>query len=223
MIEQEQSSNRGQKIVDLLVNNRHILPIMPQIYSILIHLHKNSDSFVHQILLQFSDSFEHKKSEKSDYGTSESYQSFLWQIWEILCLGTLRSTLLPPMKEILCLGTFCSTLLPPIRAILCSGTLHSTLLPPMQMTNESGKHMWRRGWDLCGHAMHLLAGPRIFHQKLGLHQNAACENDVNVWCRRVTEARQTAFGCATNVWQIAELYPSTVGTSKRIRIQYTYM
>ncbi len=48
--------------------------------------------------------------------------------------------------------------------------------------------------------------------KLRLHQNVACENDANVRCRRVTEARQTAFGCVTNVRQTAECYPSTVGT-----------
>ncbi len=41
--------------------------------------------------------------------------------------------------------------------------------------------------------------------KLGLHPereqnaNAAFENDVNVRCRCVTEARQTAFGCVTNI------------------------
>ncbi len=42
-------------------------------------------------------------------------------------------------------------------------------------------------------------------------------------CRRVTKARQTAFGCATNVWQTAERYPLTVGTSKGIHIQYIYV
>ncbi len=53
--------------------------------------------------------------------------------------------------------------------------------------------------------------------------NAAFENDANVWCWCVTEARQTAFGCATNVRQTAECYSSTVGTSKGIRIQYLYV
>ncbi len=43
-----------------------------------------------------------------------------------------------------------------------------------------------------------------------LHRNtdAACENDANVRCRRIPEARQTAFGCATNIWGTAEWYPS---------------
>ncbi len=54
--------------------------------------------------------------------------------------------------------------------------------------------------------------------------NAAFKNDANVWCRHVTEVRQTAFGCATNVQQTAEwCYSSTVGTSKGIRIQYVYV
>ncbi len=53
--------------------------------------------------------------------------------------------------------------------------------------------------------------------------NAACENDANVRCRRIPEARQTAFGCAMNVRQTAECYPSTVGTSKKIRVQYVYV
>ncbi len=44
--------------------------------------------------------------------------------------------------------------------------------------------------------------------------NAAFENDVNVRCRHVTEVRQTAFGCATNVWRTVECYQSTVGKSK---------
>ncbi len=52
--------------------------------------------------------------------------------------------------------------------------------------------------------------------------NAACENKVIVWCRCVTEARQAVFGCATNVWQTAKHYLSTVGTSKGICIQYVY-
>ncbi len=34
--------------------------------------------------------------------------------------------------------------------------------------------------------------------------NAACENEAIVQRRRVTEARQTAFGCAKNVPQTAE-------------------
>ncbi len=42
--------------------------------------------------------------------------------------------------------------------------------------------------------------------------NAAFENNANVRYRRVTEVRQTEFG-----------YPSTVGTSKGIRIQYVYV
>ncbi len=53
--------------------------------------------------------------------------------------------------------------------------------------------------------------------------NAAFENDANVRCRRISEARQTAFGCVTNVRRTAECYPSTVGTSKGIRIQYVYV
>ncbi len=52
---------------------------------------------------------------------------------------------------------------------------------------------------------------------------AAFENLVNVRCRRVTEARQTAFGCATNIWQTDKCYPSTVGTSKGIHMQYVYV
>ncbi len=35
--------------------------------------------------------------------------------------------------------------------------------------------------------------------------------------------RQTTFGCATNVRWTAECYPSTVGTSKGIHIQYVYV
>ncbi len=54
-------------------------------------------------------------------------------------------------------------------------------------------------------------------------QNAACENDANVRCRRVPEARQTAFGYVTNVRRTAECYPSTVGTLKGIRVQYVYV
>ncbi len=50
--------------------------------------------------------------------------------------------------------------------------------------------------------------------------NAACENDANVRCRRIPEARQTAFGCAINVRRTAECYPLNVGTSKEIRIRY---
>ncbi len=53
--------------------------------------------------------------------------------------------------------------------------------------------------------------------------NAAFENNANVRCRRIPEARQTAFGCVTNVRQTAECYPSTVGTSKGIRVQYVYV
>ncbi len=52
--------------------------------------------------------------------------------------------------------------------------------------------------------------------------NAACENDANIRCRHIPEARQTAFGCVTNVWRTAKCYPSTVSTSKGIRIQYVY-
>ncbi len=48
--------------------------------------------------------------------------------------------------------------------------------------------------------------------------NAACENDANVRCRRIPEAKQTAFGCAMNVRRTAECYPPNVGTSKAIRI-----
>ncbi len=61
--------------------------------------------------------------------------------------------------------------------------------------------------------------------KPGLHlnMNAACENEAIVQCRCVTEARQTAFGCATNVPQTAKCYPLTVGTSKGICIQYIYV
>ncbi len=64
-----------------------------------------------------------------------------------------------------------------------------------------------------------------FTLKLRLHRNAnaACENDANVQCRRVTEARQTAFGCVTNVRRTAECYPSTVGTSNGIRVQYVHV
>ncbi len=53
--------------------------------------------------------------------------------------------------------------------------------------------------------------------------NAACENEAIVQGKRVTEARQTAFGCATNVRQTVECYPSTISTSKEIRIQYIYV
>ncbi len=49
------------------------------------------------------------------------------------------------------------------------------------------------------------------------------EKDANVRCRHVTKARQTAFGCVTNVWRTVECYPSTVGTSKGIRVQYVYV
>ncbi len=61
--------------------------------------------------------------------------------------------------------------------------------------------------------------------KPGLHLNAnvVCENEAIVQCRCVTEARQTAFSYVTNVRQTAKCYPSTVGTSKRIRIQYIYV
>ncbi len=61
--------------------------------------------------------------------------------------------------------------------------------------------------------------------KPGLHQNTivAFENDANIRCKRVTEARQTAFGCATNVRRTAECYPLTVSTSKGIRVQYVYV
>ncbi len=38
------------------------------------------------------------------------------------------------------------------------------------------------------------------------YTNEACENEVNVWCRRVTEVSQTAFRCATNIRRIAEWY-----------------
>ncbi len=61
--------------------------------------------------------------------------------------------------------------------------------------------------------------------KLSLHlnTNAARENKAVIQCRCVTEARQTAFGCARKVQRIDECYPSTIGTSKRIRIQYAYV
>ncbi len=64
-----------------------------------------------------------------------------------------------------------------------------------------------------------------FALKVGLHLNVnvACKNEAIVWYRRVTEVRQTAFGCVTNVWQTVEHYPSTVGTSKGICIQYIYV
>ncbi len=51
----------------------------------------------------------------------------------------------------------------------------------------------------------------------------ACENEAIVYCRPVSEARQTAFGCATNIWQTAKHYPLTISTSKGIRIQYVYV
>ncbi len=50
-----------------------------------------------------------------------------------------------------------------------------------------------------------------------------CENDVNVRCRRISEARRTAFGCVTNIRQTAKCYLSTIGTSKGIRVQYIYV
>ncbi len=53
--------------------------------------------------------------------------------------------------------------------------------------------------------------------------NAACENEAIVECRCVTESKQTAFDCATNIRQTAEQYPSTVCTSKGICIQYIYV
>ncbi len=53
--------------------------------------------------------------------------------------------------------------------------------------------------------------------------NAACENDANVRCRRIPEARQTAFGCVTNVRRTAKYYPPTAGTSKGICVQYVYV
>ncbi len=61
--------------------------------------------------------------------------------------------------------------------------------------------------------------------KADLHRNAnaAFQNDANFQCRRVTEVRQTAFGCATNIRQIAECYPPTVGTAKGICIQCVYV
>ncbi len=61
--------------------------------------------------------------------------------------------------------------------------------------------------------------------KPGLHRdaNATFENDVNVRFRCVTKVRQTAFECAINIGQTAECYPSTVGTSKGICIQYVYV
>ncbi len=42
-------------------------------------------------------------------------------------------------------------------------------------------------------------------------------------CRCVTEASQTAFGCAPNIRRTAKLYPPTVGTSKGIHIQHIYV
>ncbi len=68
-----------------------------------------------------------------------------------------------------------------------------------------------------------------FHHKAAFtsereqNANAACENDVNVRCRRIPEVRQIAFGCVTNVRQTAECCPSTVGTSKGICLQYIYV
>ncbi len=53
--------------------------------------------------------------------------------------------------------------------------------------------------------------------------NAACENEAIVYCRRVAEMRQTAFGCGVNVWRTVKHYPLNVATSKGIRIHYVYV
>ncbi len=49
----------------------------------------------------------------------------------------------------------------------------------------------------------------------------ARENEAIFQCRHVTEARQTACDCVTNV--LTECYLSTVDTSKRICIQYVHV
>ncbi len=54
-------------------------------------------------------------------------------------------------------------------------------------------------------------------------QIATSENDAHVRCRRIPQERQTAFSCVTNIRQTAKYYPSTVGTSKGIRVQYVYV
>ncbi len=51
----------------------------------------------------------------------------------------------------------------------------------------------------------------------------ACENEAIVQCRSVTVAKQTVFGFATNVRQMAECYPSTFVTSNWIHMQYIYV
>ncbi len=60
-------------------------------------------------------------------------------------------------------------------------------------------------------------------RKQNANANAAFKNDANIRCRRIPEAKQTAFSCVTNVRRTAECYPSTVGTSKGIRVQYVYV
>ncbi len=69
---------------------------------------------------------------------------------------------------------------------------------------------------MLGQLRHLL---RVAFLKPSLHLNV---NRI-VQYRRITEGRQTAFGCATNVRQTAKCYPSTVSTSKGIHIQYVYV
>ncbi len=60
----------------------------------------------------------------------------------------------------------------------------------------------------------------VFTSEREQNANIAGENDANVRCRRIPEARQTAFGFAMNVRWTAECYPPNVGTSKEICIRY---
>ncbi len=62
-----------------------------------------------------------------------------------------------------------------------------------------------------------------FTSKRKQNANAACENEANIWWWHVTKARQTALICKTDVQRTVEWYASTVGTSKRICIQYIYI
>ncbi len=88
---------------------------------------------------------------------------------------------------------------------------------------ESVKHNLLTVAPISLHPMLLATYKARFTWECKQDANTTFENDANVRCKRVTEVRQTAFGCAMNVWRTAKCHMSTVGTSKGIRMQYVYV
>ncbi len=57
----------------------------------------------------------------------------------------------------------------------------------------------------------------VFTSECKQNANEECKNEVNVWCRHVTETRQTAFSCATFSKQLNPIHRLLV-----LREEFTY-